>query len=257
MAIGVNDSKKEVIKGGKLYTGIANMQVMMINPTKEQLSAAGFNPTKEPEYSSLNDNGKEKIRLDIYLQNVNLGVRAKVAFWLENEKRQNKDKSKDQWINKYGVSCWSAIGTQPSYTWFKMDGARTAYIGEELLVNFIKAWGNVDQEGQAVLDDPEALAKGDLKELVALHEAIKTNEVQCLLGVREGKYQDVYTKYFDRPYRKAFNQWTKQLEGEYSAYDADFQNDLHFKLWEGGTISADSPSDLNKGNEAPSTQTPF
>lgn len=255
MAIGANESTKEVLKGGKLYTGVANLKVVMINPTMEQLKAASYNPTKEPEYLSVNDEKNEKMRIDIYLTKSNPDVRAKVAFWIENKKRTNKDGSKEQWINKNGVTCWAATGTKPTYEWFKMEGARVAYVGEENLTNFIKAWANVDQEGQAVLDNVEALAKGNIAELVTLHQSIQNNEVQCLLGVRDGKYQDIYSKYFDRPYRKAFPQWTKQLEGEYGVYDADYQNDLHFKIWEGGRVNADSPTNLD--SKPKDDETPF
>lgn len=90
-----------------------------------------------------------------------------------------------------------------------MEGARKAYVGEEALINFIKAWANVDQNSQAILDDMSKLFAGDVSEIHTLHAGIKDNQVKILIGVKDGKYQDVYTKFFQRPYINNVEQWKK------------------------------------------------
>jgi len=37
----------------KLYTGLANMKVVAINPTMSELTDLGYNPQQEPEYISV------------------------------------------------------------------------------------------------------------------------------------------------------------------------------------------------------------
>jgi hypothetical protein len=252
MAIGTNSSDKKVISGG-LWTGIANMRVSMINPTMEEMKAVGMQPQKEPEYfvESEDQNTKEKrksYRVDFYLINLEKKFTAKKAFFIEDKVRLNKDGNKAEWINKFGVTAWttSSINEVPSYDWFKKDGARPALVGEGQLTQFIRNWANVDQDMQASLDNPSLLAQGNVAELKALLAAIPNNEIQVLLGVKDGKYQDVYGNYYDRPYRKAYDAWRKALEKEGQEFKADYQGDLHLKPYEGNTtVSQDRPTDLS------------
>lgn len=247
--IKANSSDKVVVNSGAKWTGICNMKVTMINPTMEEMKKAGMNPNKEPEYFTEKvDNGitRKSYRLDIYLNNAVNKINAKLALFLEPTPRVNHTGDNFQYINRLGQTGWSRDGgVTTSNTFYKMDGSRPAIVGEETLTNFIKAWANVGVEDQAVLENPIALAKGDLTELKSLFATIANNEVQVLLGVKEGKYQDVYTAYFDRPYRKAFDAWKKALDGDYGDFKADFQNDFKLKMYEGGgAVITDTPTDM-------------
>lgn len=263
MAIGANSSDKVVVASGAKWTGIANMRVVVINPTMEELKSMGLNPQKEPEYLSAGESKPEdkiqlkswsKLRLDIYLRNDANKINGKVTFWLEDRIRYNKDATKVQWINKFGQTAWTSdVNTPPSYEWYKNEGVRPAIVNEEKLVKFIQAWANTGAEDQSVLDYPNALAKGDLKELKGLHAAIPKNEIQVLLGVKEstdknGKatsYQTIYDNFFGRPYQKAWDKWKKALEDEYGAFDADYQKDFTLKTYDKVSITEDTPSNLD------------
>lgn len=53
MAVQGNDSTVEVLGGYSLYTGLANLKVLAINPTKEELEAVEFKPKEEPIYTDI------------------------------------------------------------------------------------------------------------------------------------------------------------------------------------------------------------
>lgn len=248
MAINANNSNVKVVGGG-LYTGIANLRVTMINPTSDEMKKVGMNPKNDPVYLSEDNNGIKKIRIDIFTIQESEKIFPKMAFFIEGKVRTNKDGNKIEWINKFGNSAWSTDitgQTPPQYDWFKLDGARPALVGEVQLTNFIKNWANVDLKSQAYLDDPMALTTGNLTELKALFAAIPNNEIQCLLGVKDNKYQDVYTGYFDRANRMALDQWKKHLEKDGNEYKANYQGSLKFQPYQGGAeIAQDSPSNLD------------
>jgi len=113
------------------------------------------------------------------------------------------------------------------------------------MLNFIKAWANINPQDQGTLDDITKLFVGDVTELVTIHKQIPENEVLCLLGVKDGKYQTVYDKYFDRAYRLNMAVWKKQLEGQGNEFKADYQNDLTFKPYVGSSqVITDTPTDV-------------
>lgn len=251
MAIGANSSDKQVV-GGSLFTGLHNVKVIAINPTLEEMKAMGINAQKDPQYLTTTDKGVNKMRIDFYLasatQGVNLGKTTKISFWIEDSVRTNQNNNKEEWINKYGNTTWgSAIDVPPTYDWYSTDGMRKCYIGEGDLTSFIKSWANVDPKDQATFDNISNIANGDLTEIKALYEIIKMNQVKVLLGVKDGKYQVIYTKYFERAYRNTFTGWKKALEGEYGEFkDADYQNDLTFKPYVGtATVEGDAPTNLD------------
>ena len=44
----------------KMYTGLANLKVVAINPNMNELSDLGYNPQQEPEYISVTPEGNAK-----------------------------------------------------------------------------------------------------------------------------------------------------------------------------------------------------
>jgi hypothetical protein len=261
MSITGRDSKEQVVSSGARYTGLANMIVASINPSWEELKVRNSN-AKEPNYVTQEfaeeKKGREahnysKNRLAFSLYHPERKFYAPLTIWLEDRVRYNLSGDKVEWINKYGQTTWSSNETDPpGYDWFKKEGARPAYGGESTLTDFIRNWANCGENDQAVLDNPVKLANGDYTELRAVFNAIKKNEVQVLVGVkkdvRDGKtnyYQDVYTGKFDRPYRRDFAGWIKQLEDPYGAFKSDWQNDLHLKVYENFSRTVETPDNLD------------
>ena len=239
MAIQSNASTQEVVGGIKVYSGLTNVKVLAVNPTMEELHAMDINVKQEPNYKvSFSD------------QDYN-----KVVFWLANEDGNFKleilmasnfrvsQAGKHQWINATGQSTWSEEA--PSYEWWKADGQRKAYIGEETLINFVKAWANVANGDEVSFDTINAIASGDVTEIKELVKVLTNNEVRVLIGVKDDKYQQVYTKYFGRVKPQRNDLFVKALNDDYGSFNADFNADLVWGVHRPSTelISPDAPAE--------------
>jgi hypothetical protein len=222
MSINVNaeQGKQEVVKGFKMHTGIAPFKVVAINPTKEQLNALGINAQKEPEY--LNE---DKVRLDIWLESVDLiGNKKnfrKFPIFLENKLRVNQAETKAEWINSFGIACWTKDGEDlnvpPSLDWFKQTGAKRAYVGESQLVNtFLRVWVNAAENDEVSIENWENIFRGNVTELKDLVKIFKDNVIRVMMTVRgddKGNfYEDVYPYFFARWNITSVTGWAKHFK---------------------------------------------
>ena len=127
--------------------------------------------------------------------------------------------------------------------WFDASTARAAKVGEADLHNFLINWLNISPNDEAKLDKFDALFLGDYSELRSLLSGAGTNEVRVLLTVRDGKYQAVYGRYFDRATNKRTNYWEAHIKSQTeSGYPPkeDFQNSFTFQEWKEPTVMADA-----------------
>jgi hypothetical protein len=291
--IQANSSNVQVATGSKRYTGLANMTVISISPSMEEIKARGGRADKEPEYTTnefveaknypsgeaVPEYNYLKTRLDFNVFIAALKYYNKLAIWVGDRPRWNREHNKVEWINKFGQNAWTTAeqieaGTQltepPSgskYTWFKSEGARPALEGEVQLAQFLQAWANVPTDQQCTLDHPTALAKGDFSEIRGLLGKIPNNEVKLLNGVKkvekDGKinyYAAIYSGHFARANDNSFNKWKEALGGQYGKFDADYQGDLTFKEWnEDPRVVGDSPTNLElpAGASAPGAAPAF
>lgn len=234
------------------YIGVAPVTILAVNPNKAELEKI-YNTEIEnsPEYISETEVGiegnKHKVtqaRVDFIVQTVKekcngIDMKTRVTFFLANDYRYNRDGSKVQVINKYGETTWLPIenakaGTIPeNLSWFEPADFRPAYIGEEELIGFIKAYlgipnksyrrdGKVIEigdksEAEARLDKIKDYFKEDFSELRKVIALQPENRVKCLFGVRstdDGRqYQAVYTQKF-----------LKYGVNDYSYLDKDLQS---------------------------------
>ena len=220
MAIQSNASTEEVVGGIKLYSGLTNVNVIAVNPTMEELHALDIKVKTEP----------------IYIVNIVDKEYNKITFWVKNEDGNYRfdvlmqdaprvsQTGKHQWMNNIGQSTWSE--EEPTYDWWKSEGERKAYVGEETLVNFVKAWANVRQGDEVTFETITSIAKGDVAELRQLVGVLKDNQVRVLVGVKDDKYQSVYSKYFGRVKPQRDDLFVKALNDDYGAFNADFNADL-------------------------------
>ena len=204
----------------KNYSGLTNVNVIAVNPTMEELHALDINVKTEPTYT-----------VNIVDKEYN-----KITFWIKNEDGNYKfdilmqptprvsQTGKHQWINAIGQSTWSE--EEPTYDWWKSDGERKAYVGEETLINFVKAWANVRQGDEVTFETIDNIAKGDITELRELVKALKDNQLRVLIGVKDDKYQTVYSKYFGRVKPQRDDLFVKALNDDYGSFNADFNADL-------------------------------
>ena len=103
---------------------------------------------------------------------------------------------------------------------------RKAYTGEETLINFVKAWANVATGDNVSFDTISSIVTGDITEVNSLVKALKGNQVRVLIGVKDDKYQQVYTKYFGRVKPQRDDLFVKALNDDYGSFNADFNADL-------------------------------
>jgi len=190
--------------------GIFEANVVAINPTAEEYSSIlgrEISPdSKATEYLGESKDGNTYLRIDVWLQEVKNQDNFKVSFFLEDKQRQNRDGTKNQYINSVGTTSW-ADDESNLFDWFKKDrDFRVAYVGEEDLYGFMQKWLSKldyrDVETELQLDWKK-LMRGDLRDLKSQIDGEYSNTVVSMATVvvreRDGEskeYQGIYNKGF-------------------------------------------------------------
>ena len=220
MAIQSNASTEEVVGGIKTFSGLTNVKIKAVNPTLAELHDMGINVKQEPNYK-VEFSGEEYNKIVFWLANEDGSFKLEI---LMQTKARVSQSGKHQWMNNIGQSTWSEEA--PTYDWWKSEGQRKAYTGEETLINFVKAWANVASGDEVYFDTMPAIATGTVGEIRNLATTLYNNEVRVLVGVKDDKYQQVYTKYFGRVKPQRDDLFVKALNDEYGSFNADFNADL-------------------------------
>ncbi len=188
MAVKPNQTNEGGVSS-KLYTGVANLKVVAINPNQAKLKELGYRAEKEPSYFD----EKNGHRIAFYLEGKdgeNL-IRTNDAYFIKNVTRP------EIFINREGK-----FGKDRS----KLTGeVRNPFQGEVDLLNFIADWCNINKGEECVLDSiAKIAATGDLFELNDILSNAGENTFKGLLGVKDGKYQRLYQK-------KRLRSWSDNL----------------------------------------------
>jgi len=216
----------------KLYTGLTDVQVVALNPTKEEAEKLGINMKNDPIYITTDEtSGNKKIRIDIYVKSEATGRIDKMAFFMEDVAKTSSA-GNTQYINNFGKSCYAASIAEATekYQWFKGDGAREAVSGEVELVDFIVNLLNIEKDQVAKLDNPKLFFTGNLTEITSIFKKFNDRKAQVLYTVRENDgnwYQGIYTRYFSRAGNKTTKWWDKHFEGNTSK--PNYQNSFMFQ----------------------------
>jgi hypothetical protein len=209
MSTGIGGTKRESTNEGfAKQVGLFEAKIIAINPTIEQykdiLGMELKEDSKAAEYLSERD-GNTVLRVDFWLEDVKTGNKFKTNFFLENKERENKDATKQQYINNVGSCSW-ATDTDDLPEWFAAREYRQAYVGEEDFYSFIKTWlGELDyrNEETTLQIDWKKLMKGNVKDLKDQIDG----EWACTIGAlatvitkeKEGEvkeYQGIYNRAF-------------------------------------------------------------
>lgn len=190
--------------------GIFEANVVAINPTAEEYSSIlgrEISPdSKATEYLGETKDGNTYLRIDVWLQEVKNQDNFKVSFFLEDKQRQNRDGTKNQYINSVGTTSW-ADEESNLYDWFTKDrDFRIAYVGEEDLYNFMQKWLSKldyrDVETELQLDWKK-LMRGDVRDLKSQIGGDYCSTIVSMATVvvreRDGEskeYQGIYNKGF-------------------------------------------------------------
>ena len=256
MAIASNNSEEQVAGGGvSLYTGIAPVKVVAVNPTLQELHDLGIKVKEEPSYSVTfsKDDGtdREFAKVVFWVEHAEPNFKTKVEFLVQNTPRANKDGGKFQWVNNKAQFSWGATSPAEVYDWFKDEGVRKAFVGEDALISFVRAWANVGNDGDCYLDTMAKIVTGDVTELKQLVSALAENKLRVLLGVKDEKYQQVYLKHFGRLKPKRDDLFVKQLNDDYGAFNAEIGKDLSFQNYVPGLVSADAENTEVEAEDSP------
>lgn len=276
---------KESTEGSdfKRYIGVAPCFIQAVNPDKLTLEKTYDRELEEePSYVGEVDVDGEKIK------NVRITFLAKpdvegfdiapisVSLFVQNRYRYNKDKTKVQVIDKYGRTAWVTVEQAKNHEIPVYSNGpanldkdyRPAYVGEEDLTNFIKAYLNIpdvmrynqNESKWYLVDNPEDsecrldnIAKyftGDVKEVSDAISLQPTNKVKILFGVRTGndgrQYQAVYSNMFLRNSVKNYSKLDKDLQerknaGAYSTTDFEVCDFKEYSV--NSTVFNDTPSE--------------
>jgi len=189
--------------------GLFEAKVIAINPTAEEykdlLNIELPEDSKATDYLGKSREGNAYLRVDIWLSEVKNDDKFKITFFLEDKERENKDRTKKQYINNIGRCTWADdVNNLPD--WFTKREHRVAFVGEEELYEFLRMWlSKLDymKEDSVLQADWRKLMKGNLSELKAQVDGAYCTNIGALATIvmkeKDGKnmeYQGVYNKAF-------------------------------------------------------------
>jgi len=190
--------------------GLFEANVIAINPTIEEfkdiLGMELKEDSKAAEYLGETKDGNSYLRVDFWLEEVKNQDKFKVSFFLEDKERENKDGTKNQYINSIGMCSWAADENDLAEWFTKGRDYRVAYTGEEDLYNFMRTWlADLDyRDADTVLQlEWKKLMRGNVKDLKDQIGGEWAKSVVALATVivkeRDGEskeYQGIYNKAF-------------------------------------------------------------
>ena len=196
--------------------GLFEAEVITINPTiQEYESKLGITlkeGSKQCNYISESKDGNTTLRVDIWLREVddkkedNELFRNKVSFFLEDKERENKDGTKNQYINSVGNCSWVS-DPNDLQDWFTENREfRVAYVGEEDLYNFLRTWLcelDYRHAETTLMQDWKKLMKGNVKDLEDQINGEWCGNVVCMATVST-KEKDNEVKEYQGIYNKSF-----------------------------------------------------
>lgn len=258
----MNLTKKEKVEFSNTpFVGFMECAVKAINPNREELikmlnvGEDKQDDFKEREYLSEDEEGKTKLSIDFWLEEVLTKRLFNYRVTLVDKKQLNKDETKKQYVSCTGDSSWvdDESNLQSWFTHFTDKEKneigdkvyREAYVGEASLYTFMKAWlSGVDfrSTDANILLDWNKIMRGNLKELTDLitSEYVGTVVAMAEVRIKEDEngikhYQGVYNKNVLPGYTMKFirnnvtqsspnwksnylvNRFVEEIQGEYGS----------------------------------------
>lgn len=190
--------------------GLFEANVIAVNPTleefKDKLGMEVKEDSKAIEYLGETKDGNNYLRVDFWLEEVKNKDKFKLTFFLEDKERENKDGTKNQYINSIGMCTWAADENDLPEWFTKGRDYRVAYVGEEDLYNFMRVWlSELDyRDAETVLQlEWKKLMRGNVKDIKDQINGEWCKSVVALATVIT-KERDGETKEYQGVYNKAF-----------------------------------------------------
>jgi hypothetical protein len=213
----------------KRYVGVAPVKVLAVNPDKATLEKY-FNTTleNEPTYTGDND-GIKYARVDFLVQTdaekCGVDMITRLSFYIRDEKRYNRDKTKIQVIDEYGRTAWATADEFkekriPIYSNGSAanisNNYRACLNGEEYLTNFVRTYLNIPNvmryvnntwimienpsDAECRFDNIKDWFDGKFTDIKDINTLMPENKVKVLFGVKNAEngnqYQDFYNRMF-------------------------------------------------------------
>jgi hypothetical protein len=207
--IGGKKREQSQMSDFKKSVGLFEAIVVAINPDieeyKEKLGMELKEDSKAVEYLGTSNDGNKTLRVDVWLEDVKNNNKFKTTFFLENKEKENKDKTKKQYINNIGSCSW-ADDANNLPTWFAAREYRVAFVGEEELYNFMRTWlGDLDyRDAETTLQlDWSKMMKGNVKDLKAQVNGEWCTNIVALATIKTVQKEDEIKEY-QGVFNKAF-----------------------------------------------------
>ena len=207
--IGGKKREQSQMSDFKKSVGLFEATVVAINPDieeyKEKLGMELKEDSKAVEYLGTSNDGNKTLRVDVWLEDVKNNNKFKTTFFLENKEKENKDKTKKQYINNIGSCSW-ADDANNLPTWFSAREYRVAFVGEEELYNFMRTWlGDLDyRDAETTLQlDWSKMMKGNVKDLKAQVNGEWCTNIVALATIKTVQKEDEIKEY-QGVFNKAF-----------------------------------------------------
>jgi len=270
----LNELETREFSSRKYYTGFAPLQIIAVNPDEKRLKEIlGQDEVKSPNYVT-----EKNIRLDFWYVNhpsSKVELKGKFSLWVSNNTRISKA-DKKQFIDNFTKTAWAenlAMLSENMKGWddsrrLDKSSIREAKEGEETVYSLMKAYANASPKTKPFeLDNWEALTKADGRELEAFfaHFNKLGGGIKALLGIKDSKYQDVYTGIFLNIENRPSDYVKKNVEGEYG-FKSYYGNSFELKEFTPDSAPAESETvtDMFGSSEAitdpfatPTTTDPF
>jgi len=233
---GIGGKQREIKDFGKKKVGLFSGKVIAINPSieeyKEVLGIDLKEDSKATEYIGESKEGNRTVRINFWLEDVKSKNRFPVGFFLEDKEKENKDKTKKQYINSVGATSW-ADDPNNLPDWFKGRDYRVAKVGEEELYTFLSNFlGKLD------LRDPEAVLSIEWKKLMKNNLSDLKNQIDGEYSQNVGAMAEVKTTEDGKEYQSVYN---KAFVPEYAL--KNFKLVDYSKPEEQAKIKAKAPKD--------------
>lgn len=247
-------------------TGILKVKDVIVNPTVEEAKKYGINwMNEEPEYVKTTEKGKQlvitfffKVDNDALPSNIAKGVGTVTLshrVYVDDFARVSKD-GRTEFINYKGSNLWGTTVQDLPNEFTEGNVVRPRYNGEEKLMDFLRAWGDVRGGDVCVLDTIPQMFEGDFSELKALEKEWNTHKFKAWVGLKDSgdnKFNYVvYPKLFWRVYATnmrldkidySFKDGLKKYEEKdsYNRFKADIQS-IEPKMWLANDLKSITPS---------------
>lgn len=243
MSTSFNNAKKAEIRDRKLYTGVVPVKIALVCPSEAELREylGTENITVQP-YRGTNQSGQTQYRLDFWIEPTSealiatpfgteaVDFKTKFSLWVSDRIETSKQGSV-RIINNFGQNTWAASVSaavarldKNGNRWFSEEGAREAREGEVALFELLASYLNVDLNSKT---NPEgigftefdSIAEGDFRFIEQILLDNPDASVKVLVGVKDGKYQTVFTKVFMSSAIRSTKRFEKEASGQYGFAD--------------------------------------